>query len=93
MEAIKIKINRNITIDKNETTIVTETLRFKQTIKQTKMRRTNKQTNKQTNKHNKKHKQIKKAITKLTRPLEKIPKTVKKHNQDTTTERHIQLTK
>ena len=48
MEAIKIKINRNITIDKTETTIVTETLRFKQTIKQTKMRRTNKQTNKQT---------------------------------------------
>lgn len=89
MEAIKIKINRNITIDKTETTIVTETLRFKQTIKQTKMRRTNKQTNK----HNKKHKQIKKAITKLTRPLEKIPKTAKKHNQDTTTERHIQLTK
>lgn len=44
MEAIKIKINRNITIDKTETTIVTETLRFKQTIKQTKMRRTNKQT-------------------------------------------------
>ena len=50
MEAIKIKINRNITIDKTETTIVTETLRFKQTIKQTKMRRTNKQTNKQAQK-------------------------------------------
>lgn len=44
MEVIKIKINRNITIDKTETTIVTETLRFKLTIKQTKMRRTNKQT-------------------------------------------------
>ena len=91
MKAIKIKINRNITIDKTETTIVTETLRFKQTIKQTKMRRTNKQTSTIRNTNKNLHKRH--TITKLTRPLEKIPKTAKKHNQDTTTERHIQLTK